>query len=525
MWKCYCAPAQLEEALALLAQHGQAARVVAGGTDLLLEIERGIRKPGVLVDISRIPGLDGISLADGRVHLGPLVTHSQVVASRLLFDVAYPLARACLEVGSPQIRNRGTVAGNVITASPANDTVAPLRALDAQVTLRSMRGTRALALADFLQGVRRTALAPDELLVGVDFPALQPGDRGTFVKLGLRGSQAISVVNAAAVVAFDGPVVRQARLAFGSVAPTVVRAAEAERFLAGKQLTEDTIHEAAELAAGSVRPISDVRSPAGYRGDMVRVLAERALGRLAAANEREDWPHQPPLLATAQRPSTAGRDKKNGRAEKVQEGRCVPSASGAPGAAGREGMLSTVGTVHSARLGAPIELTVNGHPQAIYGAHDKTLLRLLRDDLDLCGTKEGCGEGECGACTVHMDGKAVMACLVPAPAAHGRQITTIEGLSSGDTLETLHPLQRAFIEADAIQCGYCSPGFIMAGAKLLEEYPHASREQIALAVSGNLCRCTGYVNILRAIELAASASGQPGDATEAQLPTTHAQLS
>jgi len=336
MWQCYCAPVQLDEALALLAQHGQAARVVAGGTDLLLEIERGIRKPGVLVDITRIPGLDGISLIDGRVHLGPLVTHSQVVASRLLFDVAYPLARACLEVGSPQIRNRGTVAGNVITASPANDTVAPLRALDAQVTLRSVRGSRTLALADFLLGVRRTALAPDELLVDLDFPALRPDERGTFAKLGLRRSLAIAVVNAAAVVAFDGPFARQVRLAFGSVAPTVVRAAEAERFLAGKQLTEDAIHEAAELAAGAVRPISDVRSPAGYRSDMVRVLAERALGRLAAANEREDWPHQPPLLASRQHPSPAGQDGKRGKAEKVEQDKCAPPASAMPGA-GRSG--------------------------------------------------------------------------------------------------------------------------------------------------------------------------------------------
>ncbi len=476
----YHTPVSINAVLDLLERYKNRARIIAGATDLMLELEIGLR-PDVdrLIDITRIPGLDEISLdSDNRIHLGPLVTHNQAVRSEIIVRHALPLAQAALEVGSPQTRNRGTIAGNLITASPANDTISPMFVLDASVKLASIYGNRYVPLAQFYEGVRKTVMRPDEMLVEISFPALPETSRGVFVKSGLRRAQAISVVHISAVLDFEGETVQQARIALGSVAPTIISAKDAESYLVGKKLDDSIILEAARLAAGAARPIDDLRGSAEYRTHVTGVMVRRALSILRDGQERTHWPEKPVTLW----------GKSNGR-----------SPTG--------GLFETD---HDQET--PIVCKVNGETLSAPARGQPNLLRWLRAQGSLTGTKEGCAEGECGACTVFLDGMAVMSCLVPPQRAHGTEVITIEGLidkSSDLGLEEStngqEPLlMQTFVDTGAVQCGYCLPGFIMAGAKLLEEQPRPNRDEIAQALTGNFCRCTGYYKIIEAIALGRS---------------------
>jgi xanthine dehydrogenase iron-sulfur cluster and FAD-binding subunit A len=475
MWQNYINATSTDEVVKILEERKEHARVVAGGTDLILELERGVRKGlDTLVDVTRIPNLDQITIdEDDVIHLGALVTHNDCVASKLIRKSAYPLARAAWEVGAPQIRNRGTIAGNLITASPANDTISPLMALDASVTLLSTHGERTVPLREFYTGVRKNVMRADEMLVDISFPALKKSQRGTFVKLALRRAQAISLVNATIILDLKGDTIKSAAITLGAVTPIIVHAEEAEKFLAKKKLNKKNIAQAAELAMQAAHPIDDVRSSAAYRREMVRVITARGLTSILDETEQSGMPKKPILLS--------GQEME----------RKAQSTSEFPASV--------------------IETTINGKPYSFKNGHDKTLLRLLREDGMMTGTKEGCAEGECGACTVFLDGKAVMSCLVPAPRAHGAEITTVEGLATliptpipeGEgqgVREKLHPIQEAFVQNGAVQCGYCTPGFLMSGAMLLEEKPNPTRNEIEQAITGNLCRCTGYYKIVKAIE-------------------------
>ena len=476
MWKDYYNVVSVDETLHILAEQGDRARIIAGATDLILEIERGVRKGiDTLIDVTRIKDLDQIVLDENNIiHIGPLVTHGQCAASKLIIEQAFPLAKAGLEVGAPQIRNRGTVAGNLITASPANDTITPLMALDAKVVLRSTQGQREIPLNEFYNGVRRNLMHPDEMMVDINFPALRTNQRGTFYKLGLRRAQAISVVNSAIILTLDNNRIADAVITLGSVAPVIIHASEAETFLKDKILDDDAIEKAAYLAKLAAHPIDDIRGSKEYRLEMVRVCVLRSLRSLVDGEERLGYPVRPVLLRARTDLHLSPHETLTGFQRSIHyiRGQSEPL----------------------------IETRINGKSYTFESGQHKTLLRLLREEAGLIGTKEGCAEGECGACTVFMDGMAVMSCLVPATRAHGAEIVTIEGIAQDGEL---HPVQQAFIDKGAVQCGYCTPGFIMSSVMLLNEIYKPTQEEIKQAVSGNLCRCTGYYSIVSAIEQAA----------------------
>ncbi len=467
-------PSSLDEALDLLKENVGKARVVAGASDLLLELDRGSRpEVDILIDLTRIADLDRIGDLGpaGTIELGPLVTHNQVVASEACRRSLLPLAQACWEVGSPQLRNRATVVGNVVTASPANDTISALLALGTTVHVASADAARSLPLEEFITGFRTVDLAPDELVTGLSVQALGADDRACYVKLGLRRAQAISVVHQSVVVSFDpadGTTVTGARLALGSVGPTVQLLPEVAASLTGGPLTAEAISAAAARTAESVTPIDDLRATADYRVDLVATMTDRVLTSLAGGTT------VPPVPVGPVTPDAA-----------------PPPLLRAPSAPPFRPIETAV------RFGpeTAVTATVNGEPTSGPGT-DLTLLDWLRDQAHANGVKEGCAEGECGACTVTLDGASVMSCLVPAPSADGGEITTVEGLASP---VALHAVQDAFVATGAVQCGFCTPGFLMATASLLDENPTPSRDQVCQALAGNLCRCTGYEAIHAAV--------------------------
>lgn len=465
-------PNTLRQALELLAEE-PSRRLVAGGTDLVVELDRELGPAIELIDVSAIEGATTIrsDRLGGQAHhvLGHGVTHNQVIRTPSLVEGALPLAQACLEIGSPQLRNRATIAGNIATASPANDSISALMALGAQLRLVSLQHgeivERFVPIADFFLGVRSTVLERAEMIASIWVPERADNHAGVWVKAGLRKAQAISVVHCGVDLRFAGadrtsPVV-SARIALGSVAPTVVLSNEAAEALVGNVVDEETIDAAARAAAASVRPIADGRATAEYRTASVETVVRRALAALAADQERTRWPERLPTLG-------------------------VRSASPV------EASSHPVVRIDD---GTEITVAINGSSVAGAGAASVTLLDWLREHAGT-GTKEGCAEGECGACTVMLDGAATMSCLTPAAQANGVELTTVEGLADG---ESLSAMQQSFVDNFAVQCGYCIPGFVVSATALREELDNPTRDEIELGLSGNLCRCTGYYAILEAV--------------------------
>lgn len=296
-------PESVDEAVEALARWGSEARVIAGGTDLLVELKEDRRSPAVLVDISRLDGLREIrveeragargedeaeSVGEGDVvWVGALATHAEVASSPLVRAAAPLLADACAHVGSPQIRGRGTIGGNMCTASPAGDVIPPLFVLEASVDVAGPRGVRSIDVESFFAGPKRSALAPDEIVLGVRFRALGAEHVSFFRKLGQRKSLAISVVSVAFAARRLGPdTFGDARVAFGAVAPTVVRARTVEKALGGKRLDEATARYISRLAFRDVMPISDIRGSQAYRQEMAcNLLYEGLLGLLSESAE------------------------------------------------------------------------------------------------------------------------------------------------------------------------------------------------------------------------------------------------
>lgn len=275
-------PRTLPEALEMLAERAPEVAPLAGGTNLIPDMRGGRHRPRCLVNIASLPELRTIRQEDGWLVVGAGVTVAEVVDDRLVARELPVLQEAGRVLASPLVRNRATVAGNLANASPAADMAPPLLVLDAEVEVASTEGVRRMPLVEFFVDVRRTACAPAELVKAVWVPLPAPGSQAVFRKLALRSADAVAVVNGAVRVD-RGPegACREVRVALGAVAPTPIRAVEAEEALRGRVLTPESMGEAARLAAEAARPIDDIRGPSWYRRRVTEVMVRRMLACIA----------------------------------------------------------------------------------------------------------------------------------------------------------------------------------------------------------------------------------------------------
>jgi CO/xanthine dehydrogenase FAD-binding subunit len=280
MERSYFEPRELKAALAALGEHPRVA-IVAGGTDLVVAHRSG-KKPLAeeVVAIHRLKELEGIQpQTSGGLRIGALVTHAELEASSALRESWCALPDASALVGSPATRNMGTIAGNICNASPAMELGSPLLVFDASVELASVSGTRQLSFAEFVTGPGQTARRPDEMLTAVWLPPLPAGVRtvSAYVRLEYRQAMEIAVVGAAVALWLGkGGACEEARIGLTAVAPTCVRALEAEAVLKGQRISPELLEHAAVAAAKSANPIDDVRAPAEYRLAMVPVIVRQA---------------------------------------------------------------------------------------------------------------------------------------------------------------------------------------------------------------------------------------------------------
>jgi CO/xanthine dehydrogenase FAD-binding subunit len=280
----YVAANDIEQAVALLGDYGGKAKVLAGGTDLLVDLKSASHGPEVIVDISRVKELKGIAITDDGLRIGASASHADLMRSPVIAEMFPALADAAHSIGAVQTRNLGTLGGNLITCVPSMDSGPALLALEARVTVAGPAGRRQMPLSELFVGPRKTSLKPAELLIDIVIPKENLGKPLAFEKFGLRKGQALALVNAAASfwVDRDKSVFVAPRVALGAVAPTVIRAPKAESYLEGRKISAEAIAEAGRIAASEAKPISDFRASADYRRDLIAVLVSRSLAKAQA---------------------------------------------------------------------------------------------------------------------------------------------------------------------------------------------------------------------------------------------------
>ena len=449
----YHLPESLPDACRLLSDLGDDARVVAGGHSLIPMMKLRMALPEHLIDLRAIDALKGITVTDGVVTIGAMTTQAELIASDDLARVCPILRETSLQIADPQIRNLGTIGGNVANGDPGNDMPAVMQALDATYQVEGAEGTRQVKARDFYEGAFFTALEDNEILTAISIP-VPPSGHGCAYQKQKRKIGDYATAAAAVLLTMDGGTCRSASIALTNVGDT---------------------HCSLPRRRGrlwSARPSTSRDRCCGPGGRSHHLACRR-------------WPRSGRVPHQGRRRDGSARDRTG---EKPRRGRSL-----------------TMAKMH-------VQMTVNGEAVEALAEPRTLLIHFLREQQNLTGPHIGCDTGHCGACTVDLDGKSVKSCMVFVAQANGAEVTTIEGIANPDG--TMHALQEAFREHHGLQCGYCTPGMITRAYRLLQENPNPTEEDIRYGISGNLCRCTGYQNIVKAIQAAASELSAAKEAAE-----------
>jgi xanthine dehydrogenase iron-sulfur cluster and FAD-binding subunit A len=463
----YARPDSLDALLRLLQEHGSDATLLAGGTDVIVRLRKGRRVPKIVIDLKRIEALGpGIDKTASAIRIGARTVITDIVSDPDVRRHFPALIEAALVVGSVQIRNRATLTGNICNASPAADTAPALLVYDASVNVIGGNGGRQIRMTDFFAGPGRTTLGRGEIVESIQLPLPSVRTGSAFARLARRLGVDLAIVSVACAAEATGRV----RCAFGAVGPRPFLAQDESGVLLDRRADPSVGEAALRHMFATAEPISDLRASKEYRAAMLPVMTRHALeaaltrlGQVGATKSRE-----PEAESEGQRAEGEGQ-RAESRGQRAES------------------------------RGQTVRFVVNGRQCELSVPPHHTLLRVLRDRIGLTGTKECCAEGECGACTILVNGRAVNSCLMLAVEADGDEILTIEGL---ERKACPNPLQQAFAETGAVQCGFCIPGMIMAASDLLRTNPQPSEAEIKEGLAGNLCRCAAYSQIVKAVQIA-----------------------
>ncbi|GAB6945847.1 FAD binding domain-containing protein [Vulcanisaeta sp. JCM 14467] len=453
----YVRASTIDEALKLLNEYGGDAKVLAGGMSLMPMLKLRMTEVKYLVDILGINDLRYVRVDGNYLRIGALVTHNDVAMNRLINDHAKILSESAWHIADIQVRNLGTIGGSIAHADPAANYYPVLIALDAEVVIKGADTERAVKVSDLYKGPYFTDLRPSEIITEVRIPL--NGFRGVYEFFRRGGAAFPSVIVAVTYQERDGVIV-DSRIVIGAVYPEPVLVSGHLNGLGVKEVgvkASDIVNSI--FSSIDTKPLEDTHAPGDYKVRVARNLLTKALTEIASGSIQY-------IKATT-----------------------------------KDELIKWEFRDGVEYVGDLVRVRVNVNGQWIEDLVEPRLL--LLDFLRRHGFREvrrGCDEGKCGACTVLVDGRAVKSCMVPVVRVSGHSVTTVRGLSKG---MELHPIQRAFLEEYAMQCGYCTHGFMMVTHDYLTNIDPTANDEILKLSIKNICRCTGYMNIIKAIKRAA----------------------